>query len=110
MWSDNILNRAVCGEESMVILLKVSPNACCGAIEKEEELGMAASKTEVYSQEGEPFSVPKAKPLQVRMALAAEIVDVNGCAFLAVCFVRTLVFAGRRLEEREQDERQSSRQ
>ena len=46
---------------------------CCEAIKKEEELGIAASKIDIYlQQEASPFCV--AKPLQVRMALATEIV------------------------------------
>ena len=46
---------------------------CGEAIKKEEELGIAASKIDIYlQQEASPFCV--AKPLQVRMELATEIV------------------------------------
>ena len=61
--SDNILNRAVCSEESSVMFIEgVPPTAlwdlCCEAIKKEEELGIAASKIDIYlQQEASPFSV-----------------------------------------------------
>ena len=77
--SDNVLNRAVCGEESSVMFIEGVPTTalwdslCCEAIEREEKLTIPASRIDIYlQQEASPFCV--AKPLQVRMALATEIV------------------------------------
>ena len=78
MWSDNILNRAVCGEESRVMFIEgVPPTAlwdclCCEATKKEAELDIPAFQIDMYSQEASPFCV--ANPLRVRMELATEIV------------------------------------
>ncbi len=47
---------------------------CCEAIEKEVKLSIAAPLIDITSAGGELFSV--ARPLQVRMALAAEMVDL----------------------------------
>ena len=71
VWSINLLNRAVCSEESRVMLIEGVPLRC-EAIKKEEELGIAASKIDIYLQEANLFCV--ANPLQVRMELATEIV------------------------------------
>ena len=77
--SDNVLNRAVCSEESRVMFIEGVPTTalwdslCCEAIKKEEELGIAASKIDIYLQQASQLS-RVAKPLQVRMALATEIV------------------------------------
>ena len=138
MWSDNILNRAVCGEESRVMFIEgVPPTAlrdclCCEAIKKEAELDIPAFQIDMYSQEASPFCV--ANPLQVRMELATEIVlcfssplSAIGTVFVIVAktgahpalFFPTAIlqsqgfladFAGWQLEKREQDEHQSSRQ
>ena len=78
VWSNNLLNRAVCSEESRVMFIEGVPTTalwdslCCEAIKKEEELGIAASKIDIYLQEASLFCV--ANPLQVRMELATEIV------------------------------------
>ena len=79
VWSDNMLIGAVCGEESSVMFIeRVPPTAmwdcfCCEAIEREEKLTVPASRIDIYlQQEASPFCV--AKPLQVRMELATEVV------------------------------------
>ena len=79
--SDNVLNRAVCGEESRVMFIEGVPTTalwdcfCCEAIKKEKpnKVQCDADEIDIYlQQEASPFCV--AKPLQVRMALATEIV------------------------------------
>ena len=78
VWLDNILNRAVCGEESGVMFIECFPPLpcriflCCEAIKKEMELSIAAPLIDIYLQEASLFCV--ANPLQVRMELATEIV------------------------------------
>ena len=65
VWLDNILNRAVCGEESSVMFIEgVPPTAlwdclCCEAIEREEKLTVPASRIDIYlQQEASPFALP----------------------------------------------------
>ena len=77
--SDNVLNRAVCGEESSVMSIEGVPPLPCGIacavrrLRKKRNCPLRASKIDIYlQQEASPFCV--AKPLQVRMALATEIV------------------------------------
>ena len=77
---------------------------CCEAIKKEEELGIPASKIEVYSQEANPLVLPSCCKSGWNLPLKLY------CVFLALCVVRSLGFAGWEMEEREQDERHSSRQ
>ena len=77
VWSINLLNRAVCSEESRVMFIEGVPTTalwdlCCKAIKKEMELSIAAPLIDIYIQEASPFCV--ASPLQVRMELATEIV------------------------------------
>ena len=79
MSSENVLNRAVCSEESRVMFIEgVATTAlwdcfCCEAIKKEMELSVAAPLMDIYlQQEANLFCV--ANPLQVRMELATEIV------------------------------------
>ena len=77
VWSINLLNRAVCSEESRVMFIEGVPTTalwdcfCCEAIKKEMELSIAAPLIDIYLQEASPFCV--ANPLQVRMELATEI-------------------------------------
>ena len=78
VWSINLLNRAVCSEESRVMFIEGVPTTalwdcfCCEAIEREEKLTIPASRIDIYLQEASLFCV--ASPLQVRMAPATEIV------------------------------------
>ena len=78
VWSINLLNRAVCSEESRVMFIEGVPTTalwdcfCCEAIEREEKLTIPASRIDIYLQEASLFCV--ANPLQVRMELATEIV------------------------------------
>ena len=81
MWSDNMLNRDVCGESSVMFIEGVPPLPCsfffwrCEAIKKENPATVLCDpfQIDIYlQQEASPFCV--AKPLQVRMALATEIV------------------------------------
>ena len=69
----------------------------CEAIKKEAEMW------EMYIQEASPLALPSR--LQVRMAFENR---KSYGAFLALCVVRTLDFAGWQLDTCEQDERQSS--
>ena len=77
-------------------------------IEKKEELGIAASKIEVYYT----YITPQFFPLRCSQEAVASqdgtCQPKSYCVFLALCVVRTRVFAGRRLERGEQRERQSS--
>ena len=74
MWSDNMLNRDVCGESSVMFIEGVFFSLPCEAIKKEKpnKVQCDADEIDIYLQEASPFCV--AKPLQVRMALATEIV------------------------------------
>ena len=64
MWSNNLLNRVVCGEESRVMFIEgVPPTAlwdclCCEAIEKEMKLSIAAPLIDIYQQEASPLELP----------------------------------------------------
>ena len=74
VWSINLLNRAVCSEESRVMLIEGVPLRC-EAIKKENPATVLCDpfQIDIYlQQEASPFCV--AKPLQVRMELAIEIV------------------------------------
>ena len=100
--SDNVLNRAVCGEESRVMFIEGVPTTalwdslCCEAIKKEEELGIAASKIDIYlQQEASPFSV---SVLPIRCKSGWNLPPKSHCVFLALCVVRTLLFAGWRMD------------
>ena len=102
MWSDNMLNRDVCGESS-VMFIEGAPPPClvgfflrCEAIKKEEELGIAASKIDIYlQQEASPFSV---SVLPIRCKSGWNLPPKSHCVFLALCVVRTLLFAGWRMD------------
>ena len=80
VWSNNLLNRAVCSEENRVMFIEgVPPTAmwdslCCEAIKKEKPNKVLCDPDEIdiYIQEASLFCV--ANPLQVRMELATEIV------------------------------------
>ena len=63
--SDNVLNRAVCSEESRVMFIEGVPTTalwdcfCCEAIKKEMELSIAAPLIDIYLQQEErPLVLP----------------------------------------------------
>ena len=78
---------------------------CCEAIEREEKLTIPASRIDIYLQQEASSSV-----LPIRCKWGWNLPPKSYCAFPALCVVRTLDFTGRRLEEGEQEERQSSGQ
>ena len=112
--SDNILNRAVCGEESRVMSSEgVPPTAPMGLIllwgDQEGESSHSPSwcfpNWYLPPTGGEPFLCCQSVASQDRTC------HWNCMVFLkALCVVRTLDFAGWQLERAEQNERQASRQ
>ena len=94
VWSDNILIRGVCGEESSVMSIEgVPPTAiwdcfCCEAIEREEKLTIPASRIDIYLQQQASSSV-----LPIRCKWGWTLPPKSYCVFLALCVVRTLLFA-----------------
>ena len=61
--SDNVLDRAVCGESRVMFIEGVPTTAlwdcfCCEAIKKEMELSIAAPLIDIYLQEASPLVLP----------------------------------------------------
>ena len=63
VWSNTVLNRSVCGEESSLMSIEgVPPTAlwdclCCEAIEREEKLTIPASRIDIYLKQQASSSV-----------------------------------------------------
>ena len=64
MWSNNLLNRAVCGEESSVLFIEGVPplpwGIVCEAIKKEKPNKVLCDPDEIdiYCQEASPLVLP----------------------------------------------------
>ena len=102
--SDNVLNRAVCSEESRVMFIEGVPTTalwdslCCEAIKKEKpnKVQCDGDEIEIYLQQASPFSV---SVLPIRCKSGWNLPPKSHCVFLALCVVRTLLFAGWQLEQ-----------
>ena len=83
MWSNNLLNRAVCSEESRVMFIEGVPPLPCGIacavrrLRKRSRTRSNAMRMKLISTSNRRRALSQfcvANPLQVRMALATEIV------------------------------------
>ena len=72
--------------------------------EKTQQVLCDPDEIDIYSREASPLVLPS------RCKSGWHLPAKSYCAFLALCVVRTLLFAGWQLEKAEQNERQSSRQ
>ena len=85
MWSNNILIRAVCGESSVMFIEGVPPLPC--------EIVSAVRR---LRKKRNSFSV---SVLPSRCKSGWHSPPKSYSAVLALCVVRTLLFAGRRMEQ-----------
>ena len=80
MWSDNMLNRDVCGESSVMFIEGVPPLPCgiaCAVRRLRKKRNWALQLQKLISTSNRRRALSQfcvASPLQVRMALATEIV------------------------------------